>query len=365
MTKPRRQAVVLLLVGCIAIALVGGLIFLNLERTGRDAVALLLPGGRGPSASAIHADFPHERLDHEIGSDGQQFYAIARDPLHPGRVATDLDRPQYRLQRILYPALAWLTAAGRNGTPLVLALLAVNLLAIGVGTMALGDLARSLGRSCAYGLAFAVLPGAFLSVRMSAADALALALALAACAAIWRDRPGVAALAAVAAALAKESSYLIVAAVAIDAAQRRRVDVRLPLAAPIVVAGAWWAVLRFLVPGGPHQYVEFALPFVGLASAAPYWIDVEPGAGIVVLLAIAVGIVALVRSPRGPFALAIAVQLAFLVVLSKPTYQFFVSGPRTVLPLMAVALLALVDANRPTNAAGTYAATSGANTSVQ
>jgi hypothetical protein len=335
----------LLLTSAAATALTAGLLTVNLARTGRDAVDLLLPGRRGPSAAAIRADFPEKALDDEIGSDGQQFYAIARNPLHPSDVAVHLDRPQYRLQRILYPALGWLLAGGTRGRPLVFALVAINLAAVFVGSIAFGELAGGLRRP---GLAvmFAAMPGVFLSVRMSVADTLALALSLAAISLLCRRRPGWAAVVATLAVLTKESSYLLVAAVAIATARRRGTDIRATMIAPVVVAASWWITLRVVLPVDRQQYVEFALPFVGLLQTFGYWVREEPAAGIVVISTIALGIVALVRAPRGPFALAITAQLAFLTVLSKPTFQFLVSGPRTVLPLTALSMLALLPPTR-------------------
>src|ERR671919_468424 len=48
--------------------------------------------------------------------------AIARDPMHLHDVADHLDRPRYRLQRPLYPLLAWLLHPGGGGMGLVLAM---------------------------------------------------------------------------------------------------------------------------------------------------------------------------------------------------------------------------------------------------
>ena len=67
------------------------------------------------------------------GYDGQFFYYIALDP---GGAAPYIDRPSYRYQRIAYPLEARLIALGRPSlTPD--ALLAANLLAVGLGTAAL------------------------------------------------------------------------------------------------------------------------------------------------------------------------------------------------------------------------------------
>src|SRR5690348_7272434 len=86
----------------VAIAILG----LN-ARQGGGTPGLVDPGLRGPSVAVFRHDFPGKRLPDDEGHDGQQFYAIARQPMHPTAAARDLDRPRYRLQRILLPVLAW------------------------------------------------------------------------------------------------------------------------------------------------------------------------------------------------------------------------------------------------------------------
>jgi len=72
------------------------------------------------------------------GTDGQFAYLIASAPLN---AVPELDVPAYRLQRILYPALAWLAALGQAAcVPVTLVL--VNVLALGLGTGAFAILLK-------------------------------------------------------------------------------------------------------------------------------------------------------------------------------------------------------------------------------
>ncbi len=103
--------------------------------------SLITPGGLGPSASLVAADFGPDALrpDH-TGYDGQQVYAIAREFPDLREASAHLDAPAYRLLRILPPALA---SVAPNGAPTVVALLVVNILGFGIAVYAGG---RLLGR---------------------------------------------------------------------------------------------------------------------------------------------------------------------------------------------------------------------------
>src|SRR4029078_6948586 len=111
------------------------------------AVSLVAPGRQGPSAAAIREDFPDARLEPGVGLDGQQYYAVARGPFHLRSDATELDRPRYRLQRPLFPFLAWILDPVGRGTGLVVALAAVGVVALVLGGVATGVLSVTLGGS--------------------------------------------------------------------------------------------------------------------------------------------------------------------------------------------------------------------------
>ena len=127
----------------LATALVAVSALLTVTRNGLGLPDLLMPGRFGPSVRVIQRDLPGARLQPTVGSDGQQFYALARDPVHLREVAPDLDRPRYRAQRILLPVLAWALHPSGGGRGLVVALLVVNLAGVALGAGAVAFLCSS------------------------------------------------------------------------------------------------------------------------------------------------------------------------------------------------------------------------------
>ena len=329
----------------LATALVALSALLTVTRNGLGLPDLLMPGRFGPSVRVIQRDLPDARLQPTVGSDGQQFYALARDPLHLGEVAPDLDRPRYRAQRILLPVLAWALHPSGGGRGLIVTLLVVNLAGVALGAGAVAFLAMRANRSPLWALAFAGAPGTIMSARMSVPDALALALALGALVALLRGRSALAAVAAAAAVLAKESTLLVLIGLAFYPMPSVRHRLRALVVVPTLVVSAWGlSLLRLLPHVHGAQYTEAGLPFRGLARAASYWVHApDLGAALGVVTGLALAVVALVRRPRNPYRAAIVVQLGFLVFLSRATFQYFVSGPRTVLPVTILGALALLE----------------------
>ena len=76
---PWRDIVVAALAGTLLAML---LVLVHVQMTGRNPLNLLQAGDRGPSAAVIQRDFPDTPLLSGGGHDGQQFYAIARQPMN-------------------------------------------------------------------------------------------------------------------------------------------------------------------------------------------------------------------------------------------------------------------------------------------
>src|SRR5205085_2289525 len=111
--------------------LVAAFMLATVVHNGNQPLALLEPGRAGPSAAAFAHDFPNVVLPPGAGHDGQMFYAIARQPMHPNDAARTLGpNPRYRLQRIVFPALAWALHPSGGGDGLVWALVIVSVLAV-------------------------------------------------------------------------------------------------------------------------------------------------------------------------------------------------------------------------------------------
>jgi hypothetical protein len=277
-----------------------------------------------------------------IGLDGQQFYAIAREPMHPGAVAPSLDNPRYRYQRPLYPALAWLLHPSGGGPGLVLAFVVVSLLASFLGGLALGALATHLRGPPWLALLFPLLPGAVWSLTSSVADALAVSLCLVTIVATLRGRNGLAWLAAVAAVLTRETTILVPLALVL--ARRRREDLPL-LLLPAAAFVAWLAIVRLAVPAGGLPSEGLVFPFTGLVDAVRVrWLHGQELVGMAATVgALIAGTMVLARR-RGPVELRwiVAVQLGFLSLCSGDVLGNDFGGTRSTLLLLAVALAALV-----------------------
>ena len=251
-------------------------------------------------------------LGRGAGWDGQYFYRLALDPfdLHRTAFGITLDTP-YRLQRIGYPALAWLAAAGRVGL-VPWTLLGVNVLALG----ALGGLgavlARDSGRHPMWGLLFAGYWGFPFSLSWDLTGAAEAALLVATLLALRRHRPGLATVALTVAVLTKETSLILVAAVALTyllsgsppASPRRH----LVWAVPLAVFATWQLLIRVFGDGtgvGSDTVANLGLPLVALAREVgrdlhnfSYGASILDGAEIALLLGlVALAMVAGSRMP--------------------------------------------------------------------
>jgi hypothetical protein len=152
------------------------------------------------------------------GYDGQFVYYIARDPADAARF---LDVPAYRFQRILLPALGRLLALGQVDV-LPWVLLAVNLAALAGGTWALEQLLAQHSASKWYALGYGLALGTLGAVRLTLPEPLAYGLALGGLLLMTRGRWLWAALLFALAALAKETTLILAAAVGLYLLSNRR-----------------------------------------------------------------------------------------------------------------------------------------------
>lgn len=205
------------------------------------------------------------------GYDGQFAYQIARDPLGASRF---LDVPAYRYQRILYPLVAWTLAAGQRAL-VPWALIAVNWLALMIGTRFTEDILTGRGASRWYALGYGLFGGLMMAMRLDLTEPLAYALAQGAVLSYERGRRrGAAGLLALAA-LAKETTLLVTAGFLLSFALSRR---RRDLAEWAVIIGApfaaWQIILRMglgawgIGSGGALATPFEVIPYLGLWSLA-------------------------------------------------------------------------------------------------
>ena len=186
------------------------------------------------------------------GYDGQFYYRLALDPadLHRTAFGITVDAP-FRLQRIGYPALAWLLSLGQHGWVPV-ALVAVNVLAIGALGVTGGLLARDRGRHALCGLLLAGYFGFFISLGNDLTEPVAAGCLLGGVLAYRRGRPAVAGLLFGYAALTRETALIVPLALAITRLAtvargrggRRLAAADLAWSLPVAGYAAWQAVLR-------------------------------------------------------------------------------------------------------------------------
>lgn len=322
-----------------------GYLLLDVRASGEGVLRPVRAGSMGPAADVIARDFPAQTLPDGIGLDGQQFYAIARDPLHPAEVASSLDNPQYRYQRVLYPLLAWLVHPSGGGAGMVWALVIVGLVGLFVGGAALGALSGLLRGPPWLGMLFPLLPGAVWALTTGVADGLAAGLVLVAIVAALKNRQGIAIAAAVAAVLTRETTILVPLAFVL--ARRRRDDLPL-LVVPAVALAVWMVVVRIVVPGGGVPPEHLVLPFSGLLDAIRgRWLHGHELIGMAsTLSALFLGGFVIVAR-RGPVELrwVVGLQLAFLAVCSGDVLGNDFGSTRATLVALTVALALLMARN--------------------
>lgn len=140
----------------------------------------------------------------EEGYDGQFAYLLAR---YGWESTPYVDVPAYRAQRVLLPFLGR-TLALAQPEAVLWALLAVNVLAVGLGVYALERLLVQAGASQWLTVGYALSIGVFGSVRLTTTEALAYGLVLAGLLAITRQRLLLGALLLGISALAKEMTLV-------------------------------------------------------------------------------------------------------------------------------------------------------------
>ena len=310
-------------------------------------VDIVAPGRGGPAEAVIRHDFPDYQFVRNIGHDGQQYYAIAREPMHPHSSARSIPRPRYVLQRILLPGLAWLMHPS-PGNGLVVAMVVVGIAGLAALAVSTGAWAMHLGASPKLGLVAALLPGGNAALQVSTPDTLALGLAMGSILAAHRRSPALAVALGAGAILAKESAAGLVLAGFLTAAVAHRW--RLCFLA-MLPAGLWWMALRLMFPGPGTQVVEFGAPFVGIRqSFDQLWLQGSQLWGLVCVVGVLLaGPWALWRyrrrGPNGaihPLWWPLAVQLAMVVCLGVNSVGPNFNASRILEPAYLLAILVLV-----------------------
>jgi hypothetical protein len=310
------------------------------------------------------------------GYDGQLYWLQAADPLlrHPSTIAGLAQvSPAYSLQRVAYPAFAWLLAAGRD-SELGWSLLAVNLLAVLGLTAAFSVYARGRAWNPAWALVIGLSPGLLLATSRDLSDVLA-ATCMMGGLMCWRSQhPWRAAALLTVSVLSREPMALVVAAVGIELAVRcvralpswTQAAALLRRGLPVVVIPtaaylAWRAYASGLPLPHPHGAGASAAsitdrplfpPFNDFWVAARAAIQHGPGPAAFVLPYLALTAAAVVVSVgllrRGPSAPVVTAVLYGCLVLPVIFLTDQLALTRYTMPLFLALLLAgLEQRSRP------------------
>jgi hypothetical protein len=271
---PWRRVVGVGVAGLLLGAVLLGLQFVRLDRNhlGGGPSAPFSVGTAWQLDEELAARHLHVVIRPGKGYDGQWFLGQAYDPLLRGHLADGFDMPRYRARRPLLAMAGWLLAAGRPAA-VPAALLAVEVLAVGVGCAAAGRLLAGAGRSRWWGLGFAAIPGVVVGVMFGTAEPLGVALAAVGLSLTAERRLLPAAVAFAGAGLTKETYLGFAGAAAVWLLLRAggRFRERLRAAATVLVPGAvllgaWWWYVDAMIPPSRTDRAgldSIAAPFFG------------------------------------------------------------------------------------------------------
>lgn len=212
------------------------------------------------------------------GYDAQFFYLQARDPLLLRDATVRSLRAAgagFRMQRVAYPALAFLIAAGQSSA-IPFAMLAINALVLMALAGGFAIYARRRGWSSFWAFAIALMPGMLLPAVRDLSDPLATASMLAGLLQWQSGRRWPAGAALAVAVVTREVMMLAIVAVAAEACVRAwrarkapgEARKQLLLGWPVVVvptaAFAVWEAYVMMRYGGPVGGAGLAFPYVNL-----------------------------------------------------------------------------------------------------
>lgn len=220
------------------------------------------------------------------GFDGQFFYRLASNPRAVGMGRVDGIAFDYEVRggRIGYPALAWVASLGGRADLLAVAMIVVNIAAVGVLTMIGARLATDHGRAPLWGVAISGYWGFAIVLGRDLAELVAATAVFGAVLLVTRERLVWASLAASAAVLTREQSVLAIAALAIGVFVDRyrqgggRAAVRAFALVALPPAGcflAWQALVASVVGTLPaaSNSGNTTAPFADLPRSFTGWVD--------------------------------------------------------------------------------------------
>jgi hypothetical protein len=335
---------VLIVAGVLAIAIGFNLARYHGNLTGFVEFGSRFVAATHPPAGAI--------VDSPRGYDGQFFYLQARDPLllHDSTIAAIRGTGQgFRLQRVGYPAVAYLLAGG-NDHAIPFALLAVNVIVLLSLTIGLACYLRRRGRSPNWAIAVALAPGMLLPTMRDLCDPLAIAATLTGLL-LWRSgRRWPAALALTVAVLTREVMVIAVVAVALHAAvvafrghswRASAARVWPVVVLPLAVFAAWqsYLLVRYGGPLGDATLQPLSNLVAEVRGDLRSGLPFETGFDFVYIGLMLAAVIVAVLSVRRKLTVLNAAALALTLGILLPTLGDVWSDTRLSAPMFALLLL--------------------------
>ena len=286
-----KRSTLSLVVAAVAVLLASGIAVRVLADADWD-VSVFAAFGEDDHSTRTYAE---ERLGEvflrsDLGHDGRFFFVQSNDPwvISPAENISVVDRPLYRSQRMLYPLLAG--GGGLFGPEaIVWSMLIVNVIAMGLGSWAVAQIAIEMGGTPWWGLAFVLNIGFISEMSIGAAGVVAGAAAFGSVAMWLKGRTGWPVILMTLAVLSREAMAL--AALGTSWYLWKRGDKRqsiLATAVPAMIAAVWALYIRLRISDGAgvDQVEEIGLPFIGLARAFGSWLGdpVDLAVGLAMML---------------------------------------------------------------------------------
>jgi hypothetical protein len=325
-----------LLYAVVALAVYIAAIMPALMRHGFDVSAFIVAGDQHVDATQLPSPI-YVRANSD-GYDGQFYYRMALAPfdLRQPLYGVKMDEPAYRMQRIVYPMLAWAVSLGQPRL-VPLALLLINLVGIAAIAFLAARLARRLELPAIAPVAIMLWPGFLVTLTHDTTEILSAAFIMAALDRYFAGRLlGFVILGAIAT-LTREIGVLVLGGLFVYEVLSRRPRRAIACALAVVPFLVWRQLQTIIWGTVPSSAAMDALtwPLVGLVQT---FASILSGAYV-----IPTGI-------RGVIMRAYAfVSIAFLVAFSALMVSRFISGRKALVAawLPLIALMSILAANGP------------------
>jgi hypothetical protein len=229
---------------------------------GGNLTALFCTGSNVPTPPSLNGEhiyvFPASG-----GYDGQSYHYVAHDPLCRSDIGRAVPDPLIRYRRILLPGLAYLAALGRQRW-IDVSYVACNLAFLFLGSWWLALLLIRLRVHPWFAAFYVLVPASLISLDRLVVDLALTSLCVgfavyASSGPKWKLYAVL-----VAAALCRESGFLLTAAYVLHLLAQRRFRLSLLFTTAILPAVAWNAYVSLWIPGGPAFELRYAIPLWGL-----------------------------------------------------------------------------------------------------